>query len=132
MKEIDKIISKEELNIFFNKYNRSYYADNVEKLIKEMLKKMTFQIKILNASIQFTKEKTAFAVCGFRRSKGYFFVEFFNEESINNERIIREIKVAVEAQALEKEYIISRVEIKEEKDIDGELIKWIIKSWELF
>ena len=132
MKEIDEIVSKEEFNIFFNKYNRSYFVDNVETLIRKLLDELTFEMKILKASFQLIKEKSAFSACGFRRSKDYFFVEFFNEERINNERIIREVKVDVEVQGGKKEYIISRVEIKDKNDIDDELIQWITKSYELF
>ena len=116
---------------FFNKFNEPYFIDCFNKLTTELREKISFDIKILNASIQFTKENSTFSACGFRRSKNYFFVEFYNENSITDKKIVREVKPDRVYQGKKIDYRISRVEIRNEIEIDEELIEWIVKSYKL-
>ena len=116
---------------FFKKFNEPYFVGCIDKLITKLREKISFEIKILNASIQFTKENYTFSACGFRRSKNYFFVEFYNENSITDKKIVREVKPDRVYQGKKIDYRISRVEIRNEIEIDAELIEWIVKSYKL-
>ena len=116
---------------FFNKFNEPYYINCFNKLTNKLLEKISFEIKILNTSIQFTDENTTFSACGFRRNKDYFFVEFYNKDKITDKRIVREAKHNNVYQGKKIGYIISRVEIRNEIEIDEELIGWIVESYKL-
>ena len=111
---------------FFNKFNEPCFIECFNKLTTKLREEISFEIKILNASIQFTKENLTFSACGFRRSKDYFFVEFYNKKSITDKRIVREVKHRGNVyQGKKIDYIISRVEVRNEIEIDEELIEWI-------
>lgn len=92
-------------------------------IIKKMADKMEFKLKIQKASIQFLNPEP-FAVIGLRRSQKNVFLEFYNENKINKDRIVKTIKG-------NNPFIINRVNISDENDIDTELIKYIIHSNEL-
>ena len=128
MKNKSICISKEKFNKFFIKFDKEDLIDHIEKLIANMQKKLAFEIKILNASIHFTKDNSIFSACGFRRRQNYFLVEFFSETNINNKRIVKEIK---NKYTEKNKYIINRVEIRNESEIDNELIEWICNSYNL-
>ena len=138
MKTISPDISQKEfIELFelFNKFNESYIAVAIDKLFNRLREQITFEAGMRNASIHLVKGNLTFSACGFRRSKDYFFVEFYNETSINNKRIVREVKRDNVNQGVYQgkkiKYIISRVEIRSENEIDDELIKWIFNSYKL-
>jgi hypothetical protein len=110
--EIDKLD-----DFFLN--DRINYKETIEGFLTEVEREITFKIKVLKASIQLL-DKKPFAVIAFRRSKSYFFVEFYSTENIDNPRIIKTIK--------KSELIINRVNILSREQIDKELIHWIQKS----
>ena len=128
MKNINTSITKDNFSDFFNKFDREDLSIQIKKLISNMQKKLVFKIKILNASIHFTKENKIFSACGFRRKQNYFLIEFFSKTKINNIRILKEIK---NKYTEKNEFIINRIEIRKENDIDDELIEWICNSYNL-
>jgi len=128
MKNKSLHITKEEFNGFFDKYDKKELAGHVDKLISKMEKKIAFEIKMLNASIHFLKDNNIFSACGFRRRQKYFLVEFFSKTKINSKRVVMEIK---NKYTENNNYIINRVEISDENEIDNELIEWICGSYGL-
>ena len=128
MKNINISITKEEFNYFFSKFDKEDLVIHIEKLIVNMQKRITFEIKMLNASMHFTKNNIIFSACGFRRKQKYFLIEFFSRTNINNKRIVKEIK---NKYTEKNKYIINRVEIRDEYEIDNELIEWICDSYNL-
>jgi hypothetical protein len=112
-----------ELIHFFEKYDEKYFLKSVSGLLDCLSRKISFEIKIQQASIQLMKEEKTFVVFGFRRSKNYYFVEFFSKIDIQDDRIIQKIN--------KDELVINRVEIKTENDIDSKLIDWILNSYRL-
>jgi len=115
--------------------NESYFVASIDKLFNKLLEQITFEVKIQNASFHLITENIIFSACGFRRGKDYFFVEFYSEISIKDKRIVREVKRDNVNQGVYQgkkiEYIINRVEIRSENEIDEKLIEWIIKSYKL-
>ena len=87
------------------------------------MNKLDFKLKIQKASIQLLNPEP-FAVIGLRRSKKNIFLEFYNETEIDKNRIVKTIKG-------NNSFIINRVDIASECDIDTELIEYIIHSNEL-
>jgi len=135
MKTIKPDISQKEFIELFDKFNESYFAVSIDKLFNRLREQITFEVGMRNASIHLVTGNTTFSACGFRISKDYFFIEFYNETSINNKRIVREVKRDNVNQGVYQgkkiEYIISRVEIRSENEIDKELVEWLIKSYKL-
>ncbi|MCL2127736.1 MAG: hypothetical protein FWH38_05735 [Treponema sp.] len=126
MKNNNTVIANEDFGKFFIKFDKKDLSACIEKLIANMQEKLVFEIKTLNASIHFTKENVIFSACGFRRKQNYFIIEFISKTSLNNKRIVRGIK----NKYTEKNgYIINRVEIRNENEIDNELIEWICNSY---
>ena len=89
-------------------------------IIKKVGDKINFKLKIQKASIQFLNPEP-FAVIGLRRSKKDVFLEFYNEIEIDNNRIIKTVKG-------NNSFIINRVNISSDSDIDTELIDYIVHS----
>ena len=115
----------------FKKFNESYFAFSIDKLFNKLLEQIIFEVKIQNASIHLSKEKTTFSAIGFRKRVNYYFVEFYTDASINDKRIVKEVKRDNMYQGRKIEYIINRVEIRNENEINDKLIEWIIKSYKL-
>lgn len=92
-------------------------------LIKNVSSKLSFQLKVQKASIQFIG-KAPFAVIGYRRSKKSIFIEFYTAEELAHKRIIQTIDTKVGLP-------LHRVEINTLNDIDDGLINWICNSCEL-
>ena len=128
IKNINISIAKEDFSKFFLKFDKEDLSTHIEKLITNMQKKIVFEIKILNTSIHFTIENVIFSACGFRRKQNYSLIEFFSKARINNKRIVKEIK---NKYTEKNKYIINRVEIRNENEIDDELIEWICSSYNL-
>ena len=135
MNTINPNIAQKEFIELFNKFNESYFVASIDKLFNKLLEQITFEVGIRNSSIHLVAGNTTFSACGFRRSKDYFFVEFYSETSIKDKRIVSEVKRdninKGVYQGKKIEYIISRVEIRSENEIDEKLIEWIIKSYKL-
>ena len=112
-------LENNKLDAFFIN-ERKGYKETVVLLIKELKKAIDFKFKFLKASIQLVN-KTPFAVIAFRRSKPYFFVEFYSTEQIKSPRIIKTIDKA-------DQQIINRVNVLSIEQIDEELLNWIQKS----
>jgi hypothetical protein len=110
-----------QLIYFFEKYDEKYFLKSVSSLLNCLSRKISFEIKFQQASIQLMKEGKIFLAFGFRRSKNYYFVEFFSVVDIQDNRIIQKIN--------RDECIINRVEIKTENDIDNILVDWMITSY---
>lgn len=102
--------------------DRVNFKETVERLLNEVGKEICFKIKVLKASIQLC-DKKPFAVFAFRRSKSYFFVEFYSSASIDSPRIIKTIR--------KEGLIINRVNILSSEQIDRELLYWIQNSKEI-
>lgn len=109
----------QKLEAFFSE-DRECFKETVLKLLNNLEKEITFSLKIQKASIQLC-DKVTFAIIAFRRSKPYFFVEFYNPEKLDNSRIVKTI-------AKTETLIINRVNILLPKEIDKELLNWIKES----
>ena len=136
MSELIDLISREEFNEFFYKFKGKDLLKNVKILLEKLLEKIDFDLKINNGSIHLLKGKETFLACGFRRSKDYYFIEFFSEKHINDAKIAKEIiikdmKRNLKIKNRNADNIIYQVEIKDENDIDKNIIDWIIKSYKL-
>lgn len=92
-------------------------------IIKKMGDRIDFKLKIQKTSIQLLNPEP-FAVIGIRRSKNDVFLEFYNEIEIDKNRIVKTIKG-------NNSFIINRVNIVAENDIDTELIEYMVHSNEL-
>jgi len=122
---------KKEINKILLKYGKNNISKGIETLINKLSSEIIFDIKVLKSSIHFTKDKITFLVCGFRRNKDYYFIEFYSDKSINDKLIIKELKKDIIVQNVNKVYIICRIEIINEISLNEKLIKWIIKSYNL-
>ncbi len=92
-------------------------------IIKKMADRMEFKLKIQKTSIQLLNPEP-FAVIGLRRSDKNVFLEFYNENEIDKSRTVKTIKG-------KNPFIINRVNIAFEHDMDTKLIEYIIHSNEL-
>jgi len=105
------------------KFHQEEHKSLSFSIIEKMDDKMDFKLKIQKASIQFLNPEP-FAVIGLRRNHKNVFLEFYNEKKIDKDRIVKTIKG-------NNSFIINRVNISDENDIDTELIGYIIHSNEL-
>lgn len=116
------ILSKKDIKE--NSHYFSFHQEEHEKLflavLLKVIDKLDFKLKIQKASIQLLNPDP-FIVFGFRRNKKNIFLEFYHEESIKEARIIKSIKV-------QNSLYIHRVEISDEKDINKELLEYMVHS----
>lgn len=96
------------------------YKNIVWHFLTELEKRISFKLKIQKASIQCCG-KVPFGVVAFRRSKSFFFVEFYSNDPIDNNRITLILSKP-------NKPIIYRVHIDSLKQIDEELINWMVLS----
>ena len=130
MENTNNIIRNQLLPLLI-KYDKGNIKNNVELIISKLLENINFVLKILSSSIQFIKGKTIFLVCGFRKNKDNFFIEFYSKNNINDELITNKIHRNIKINNVNKNYIINRVEIIDKKTINEKLFKWIYKSYNL-
>ena len=100
--------------------DKAKFRGIVIAILNQLEKEIEFKLKIQKASIQLCC-LVPFAVIGFRRSKSFIFVEFYNSNKIDDQRIVKSIT------KLEK-LIINRVNIFSPNEIDKQLLNWIKKS----
>lgn len=103
--------------------DRQVYSDLVFLLFDNLSKQLDFKLKIQKASIQLI-HKFPFAVLGFRKSKDYFFVEFYYNSVIDNSRIIK-------TKMFGDSMIIHTVNLYSNSIIDDNIVNWIKSSYEL-
>ena len=104
-------------------FHREEHKSLSISIIKKIGDRIDFKLKIQKASVQLLNPEP-FAVIGLRRSKKDVFLEFYNEIEIDNNRIVKTLKG-------NNSFIINRVNITAERDIDTELIEYIVHSNEL-
>jgi hypothetical protein len=104
-------------------FHREEHKSLSISIIKKIGDRIDFKLKIQKASVQLLNPEP-FAVIGLRRSKKDIFLEFYNEIEIDNNKIVKTLKG-------NNSFIINRVNITAERDIDTELIEYIVHSNEL-
>lgn len=116
------ILQKENINSLTNLYDFKEAEHRILSilLLERLAQSLDFKLKIQKSSIQLLNAK-AFAVIGFRRNHKHIFIEFYSKAGINSNRIISTVKD-------KNEYIINRINILEDNDIDAELIEFITCS----
>lgn len=93
-------------------------------VIEQLSQKLGFKLKVQKASLQFLNKSKPFAVIALRRSKEFVFVEFYTEQSTQNNRIVREVMTS-------DGLIINRLLVEATDCYDAELEKWLIASSQL-
>lgn len=114
--------NKEILQFLTN--DKGLHSDKLFHLLNRLSSRLNCKIKIQRASIQLI-HKVPFAVIGFRRRSNHFFVEFYNDCVIENDRVIKTNDHKGDSR------IIHTVNILTFSDIDDDLMKWIKHSFEL-
>lgn len=103
--------------------DRQCHSEKLFHLLNRLSLQLNYQLKIQRASIQLI-HNAPFAVIGFRRRSNHFFVEFYNDRIIENNRIVTR-------QDKGNSLIIHTVNVSTLSDIDNDLLKWIKHSFEL-
>ena len=80
-------------------------------------------MKIQKASIQLLNTES-FAVLAFRKNINGIVVEFYSNKEIMSDRIIKRTKI-------NSNKIINRMIIQNAKEINGEILKWLVRSHEV-
>lgn len=109
--------------IDFFKSDRQEYVELVFSLLESLSKQLEFKLKIQSASIQLI-HKFPFAVVGFRKSKSYFFIEFYYNSVIDSHCIVKTTR-------LSNSVIIHTVNLSSESTIDDNIFDWIKSSYDL-
>lgn len=102
--------------------DRQLHGEKLFHLLNSLSSRLSYKIKTQRASIHLI-HRTTFAVIGFRRKTEHFFVEFYHDGIIENDRIIKTNK--------RNSLIIHTVNILMLSDIDDDLLKWMKHSFEL-
>lgn len=103
--------------------DKQMYVDLLVRLLSRLSLEVDFKLKIQKASIQLIHQ-LPFAVIGFRKSKDYLLVEFYDNAAIEDERIVKRT-------VCKESMIIKTIHVTFDAEIDDAIINWIRKSFEL-
>lgn len=115
------IIQKErfkEIPTYIN-FHKKEHEILSKYFIEKVFNKIDFKLKIQKASIQLLNA-APFVVLGLRRSEKHIFIEFYNENIIDDKRIVKTLK--------KDDNVINRVNISTTTDIDKQLVDFVIHS----